>query len=439
MVWLEARERFLSPECLHHERQFGDSTHTVSCLRIFEPLLRRLCNAAPAMRAAPGVPMRDHIQRALYGRSGYFAAAQVPVLSHAERVAPLRDRREYQRAVDATYRAAAHGWSTPAELFSPWAGRALANRVADAARAGKLAVVELGGGRGTLARDALTHLHDACPDVAAALDYHLVDISAPLAERQRSAVRQWPNARVHVAHARDWVDAADLPHRTHVHIVATELLDNLPHDLLRVRGGVALAQARVVDGAPFEVAWHPDVDEPAANAFADYQLARVASPWDLLHSAMDGGARNVWVPTVAHQILSAICERFPGASLTLADFASFHGALPDKNGPVVQRVERGVAKTFDAVERAPLGMVDIMFPTDFAQLQSTYEAMWNRQGNAMSHSLRSSVVAQSDFFRSFASPHDITQSTCQDGYNALLSDFANVNVLLADASPLHPT
>lgn len=397
--------------------------------------------------------MREHIERTLYGTGGYFAQAGGPVLAHARGCSALRAMRgrdDYERAVAASYARAPHGWATPAELFSPHMGRAVAARLAAAApSAGSLAVVELGGGTGTLAADALAYLRETHPNVADRLEYRLIDVSPTLSQRQAAAVAKWRGAVATVAHARDWLcefGPRFAEKHTHVHVIATELLDNLPHDLVRLRPGEPPAQAYVVGTppGPFELDWRHAIDASAARAFIDFDLTGAAtahqqpsSPlaalWGAVERAMDSGVHHVWVPTVAHQILEAICENLPGASVTFADFTSFPGALPHINGPVVQRVERGVAKVFDSVEGAPMGMVDIMFPTDFQQLERTYRAIWKRQGNNSTHELRTKVVTQHEFFKKFASKEEISNSSCKDGFNPILSDFANVDFILTDS------
>ena len=389
-----------------------------------------------------GVPMREYIQQMLYApKDGYFSNPVVPVMSHAQllRFSTFETRAEYERHVAATFAGAQqHGWSTPSELFSPYLGRAVANRIC--ARAVRdespVMVVEFGGGRGTLAKDILSHIEIAHPSVYHRVEYHLVDISEQLSQRQKSTVAKWGSkTSVHCSHARDWLrsTAPSIAVDKQAHVLAFELLDNLPHDLVRFGDdGQQIGQAYMdkLNGQP-SLQWHDTIDSKTMDALLDFELyqhQQQTTIFDAIRRLIDGGVNHVWVPTILHEILTAICENLPDASVTLADFSSFPGALPHTNGPVIQRVERGIAKLYQ-IEEAPWGEVDIMFPTDFGQLQRTYRTIWEKYNKG---EININVLSQQQFYREYAGQSDVIDSTCGDGYNPILQDFANANVFQVD-------
>jgi SAM-dependent MidA family methyltransferase len=131
--------------------------------------------------------------------------------------------------------------------LSPLFARALARQLAQAlAATGSDELWEFGAGSGALAAGLLEALGDR------ARSYTIVELSAPLRERQRAATAAFGD-RVR------WLDA--LPESFAGVVVANEVLDAMPVELLHFDG--AAWQARGVvrgDGAPF--AWR---DRPTAS------------------------------------------------------------------------------------------------------------------------------------------------------------------------------
>jgi NADH dehydrogenase [ubiquinone] 1 alpha subcomplex assembly factor 7 len=110
------------------------------------------------------------------------------------------------------------------QMFGELAGLWLADLWTRAGRPERALYVELGPGRGTLARDALRAMHRAGlePEV------HLVEASPPLQAMQRTAV---PKARFHT-------DLASVPLEGPILLMANEFLDALPvRQLVRTEAG----------------------------------------------------------------------------------------------------------------------------------------------------------------------------------------------------------
>lgn len=353
---------------------------------------------------------------------------------------------------------------TPIELFSPYLSRAIANRIyAVSPRGAKVNVVEIGAGRGTLAKDMLRHWSEIVPEFLRDISYSIVEISPTLASLQTRTLTHWVSTghvRIYNADAQVWLDSlkhdAELWEKlghNHCHVVAMEVLDNMPHDLVRIADD-AIEQATILfhngsfkDSLSRSVEWISDVEKETSEALQMFQMLESAghsrsvstfpSPPSFLNvfrshfeHLLGGGKREVWVPTGSYQLIRALTTALPHANLTVADFDSFPGALSGENGPVIQSVGRGSAIVYDSIETAPFGKVDILFPTNFDALVRGHRRLCEKQGFSGSHVY--SVTSQQQFFDENAFEEDKTNSSCSDGYNPILLDFENASFLLAD-------
>lgn len=329
------------------------------------------------------------------------------------------------------------GWMTPVELFSPYLSRAIANRIQRTAPDnGPLNVIEIGAGRGTLATDILRYWGDH-PDLMERVNYVTVEISEVLAKIQKESLQEWilkGKAEVCNMNALEWFCPERLDLEGHCHVIATEVLDNMGHDL--VRQGETLEQAEIhtsEDGLR-SVQWSECTDNTILTTLGAYGVLDYAHSQQNWLSAlrerfehMLGENPNIWVPTASFLLLRAITSALPQAHLTITDFHSFPGALPGVNAPVVQSVRGGAAIVYDEVHSAPFGKADIMFPTDFHSLACGHESMMRDETQ-----VSRLILKQSNFFQLFSSKEDVEASTCLDGYNPILHDFQNVSYFLVD-------
>lgn len=406
--------------------------------------------------------LREYIHQALYHpKLGYFSKSIPPILQHR---IPLNfpsfaNRSEYQNAVASTYGAHQHGWMTPVELFSPHLSHAIANRIRAAAPPSGIAhVVEIGPGRATLARDILSYLSQHDPTFMSRLRYTLLEVSPTLSRLQSITVAPWVNsgvAQTVCADAHDWFaqlcnDSAAVD--AHYHIIATEVLDNLAHDLVRIAPDGTILQGYIhVDRSDGSIVnnretrslhWQSALDVETAAAIDAFNIGRSAplnlSSWSvmstfrsILDQVVTGGTEEVWVPTVCYSLLRAIVTAVPFASFTVADFTSFPGALQGRLAPVVQSVRGGTAVVYDSVQNAPFGQVDIMFPSDFFALADAHRSLVDSHLETNS-AFNRSIISQSEFFTQFTTTSGISKTMCCDGYNPVLHDFNNTAFLLID-------
>jgi SAM-dependent MidA family methyltransferase len=132
--------------------------------------------------------------------------------------------------------------------LSPLFGQALARQLAQALDAsGSDELWEFGAGSGALARDLLGALGDRVRR------YSIVEVAAPLRQRQRAATEEF-GARVR------WLD--ELPESLHGVVIANEVLDAMPVDLIHF-DGVAWRARGVTRGAAQAFSW---ADRPGEQA-----------------------------------------------------------------------------------------------------------------------------------------------------------------------------
>lgn len=461
-----------------------------------------------ALRPGTSYLLRDYIEQSLYhATKGYFSNSTPPILpslSKTTSLNALRDQQAYQLDVSSVYRRHDHGWMTPVQLFSPHLSNAIANRILHTSsnkeeedEDGLIHVIEIGPGVGTLAKDILNYMPHR---ILKRLRYSLVEISPTLSRLQASALSDWIEAGVVnpvVADARKLTSTdlkVDGVKNSHVHIIATEVLDNLPHDLVRLHAlgsegggggdsdseqvGIEEGRIHVSRGGSMEdrssrtLSWQQDreIDIDILESIHAFDLMNtVPSSFagdtlssnknssnnssfisDYLRSVldrfinsrmtnMDGShiLKEIWVPTGCYQLLNNLINLFPTASFTITDFHTFPGSLPGLLAPVVQRVIKGSALTYDSVHEAPFGLVDILFPTDFQRVAHAHNSITSRLRVENEHEengqkFEYNVQSQAEFFKRFASEDDIKLTTCLNGFNPVIQDFENVSYLLID-------
>jgi len=396
--------------------------------------------------------LRDYVARRLTGDAGgYFTDPSHPppvgALDAAIDFSALAGRGEYEAAVAAAYgRLRARGaWLTPAELFTPHYGAALAAFAAHAfdrhapGRGAPVEILELGGGTGTLARDVLTALSSSRPDLASRLTYTGLDASPQLAAAAAAKVGAAGHASAFRGAVGDARDARAWPRPppgcAHTVVLACELLDNLPHDRVREDG----------DGNRFEavVECRPDGDAESERQLADPLLIRAldAAPWGepettpverLVSWALGeraGGpraARLAYVPTGALALFDAAFAARPAHTLLASDFDALPGVvLPGAGAPLVAGCASGRPVDLPSItSRPPPGGADILFPTNFESLVALYEAAASSAGAPTAQAARCKAAT---LLRLHAPPGATATAS---GWAPMLDDFGNTSVLV---------
>ena len=443
---------------------------------------RPLAAAAAAGDAEAGaegaaVLVRDFVHGALYDeRAGYFVAKAGAVGELAEPLdfGSMVGRDGYMRKVREAYEAIGVSWLTPAAIFDPHYAHAVARYFLEAHRSrvqGEgLKIYEVGGGTGAVARSILDFVRQEDPEAYEAMQYRVIEISAALAERQLAKVREGGAEHLRVfdvwhgdaSSPASWESFGGLSDET-CFVFGLEVLDNMPHDLVRCTDQGEFEEATVAPGAggkPTE-RWRPLQDPLVRECLAAYDWyneeqqrgpisAAEAEGGGLMGSMLDfiegtgagGLTQRLWLPTRSLEFFRCVHRMRPNHQLLLADF----DALPDVrvdgiNAPLVADT-RGAAGRDYRTYLLPYGTADIFFPTNFDALCKLYDACIpgagggggggaggaaagkaaQKGGGATHH------ISTAEFMEVYA---DMACTRTVGGYEPLLEDYQNTRIFIA--------
>jgi SAM-dependent MidA family methyltransferase len=192
--------------------------------------------------------------------------------------------------------------------LSPFFGRALAVQVREAlAAAGSREVFEFGAGSGALAESLLEALDASVTEGEAPVTYAIVELSAPLRERQQQRLARFaPRVR--------WLDA--WPEEIHGVVVGNEVLDAMPVKLL-ARASGAWHERGVVDAGAGAGGGH-------AFAFADLDASfdaeglSQAAPALGAEGFVEGSVTEIH--PLAEAFVSSLAERLRRGVAILIDY-----------------------------------------------------------------------------------------------------------------------
>jgi len=416
----------LQPSCSH--------LHTVGCGAVRDKLFR------------------EYIFESLYAKDkGYFMdASKGPPLKETTSPIPFQELsgpEQYYSLVAQRYANHPNSWSTPVELFQPWYGYAIARCIQHIVEqsfdrqqlAKEWHIIEVGGGNGTLAHCILQYAKQyyGAP-LCNALNYHIVEVSPLFVERQRKRLLSHPSVFFHSMSILDWSETISSP----CIVIFCEVLDNLPHDRVewddetktwyecRIRETPETNTS--TDNNNNAIVHFPLQDKWIISTMQDWNIlsenGQIAAPLHIfstpywlyyLQNMVDrllssNPSTVLYVPTVAHQVLTTIRRYFPQSHLLIADFDFLPQAIRGFFAPVVQNG----TKTFSSIEEAPKTTCDILFPVYFPGLSRAIQRLWNPN--------YIQIWKQSKFLKTYAdSKHTRTKS----GFNPMLSDFTNTRIL----------
>ena len=369
--------------------------------------------------------LRSHVARAL---RAYFSASSSVVVGSLDAPIQFRELRgeaDYRSRLSAFYADSSDGtaWLTPSEIFGDAYAAAIAKSlVARNGDASTLDIVEVGAGNGTFGAALVRYVLENHPHLQ--VSYATYEPSAYLRERQSEAL--------HGLDAQVRVSSSLLPAEGDgdVHVVALEVLDNLPHDLVR-RDDEGVLEAHVSDAGKVEYARLADpairfcLDALGGDDFGSFEAQPPAGrPLAFLGSMLESmvGRRQktaAYVPTGAYMLLSDVCAAFPRHTLTLGDFDWLPTRADEVNAPIVQSGPNDYGSDIFA---APAGSADIMFPTHFESIGAIHAALRGSKGRT-----DFAVVKSSAFMAEHA---DLELTATRSGYNPIVEDFINTSFLL---------
>lgn len=213
-------------------------------------------------------------------------------------------------------------------------------------------------------------------------------------------------------------------------MLACELLDNLPHDKVRMRAGRLLEQGEVIVSTEHSSDEKARALEESFVPLKDTLLSRVLK----LVPAYTRTALVAWIPTVACGVLDRLHESRPNASLMVADFDWLPppDLINEDDAPRTSVWAPGepIVTDMEGIDhecylQSP-DHCDILFPTDFPKLASYVKKSWNLSDDS---TYQVHVHKQSDFLERYGpSEVEATQSWLT-GFTPMLHDFANCSAL----------
>ncbi|KAF8141741.1 DUF185-domain-containing protein [Boletus edulis] len=352
--------------------------------------------------------VRDYIEDALYNpHYGYFSKQATIFTAPGEEnqgfdFSSFKDTAQFEAAIARRYvecgsLSETEGpgkqvWHTPTELFKPWYGQAIAQCLLSEYLLKyfpyeDFKIYELGAGNGTLALNILNHLRAYYPEVYDRTVYTIIEISAPLADAQRTRLRRAGHglrtANVEHRSVFSWTKTEYAP----CYILATEVVDNFAHDLVRydIRTLEPFQGSVAINGEGEFIPYYTRITDPLIASFLSLRRRikrQPPLPWYLRTSPLRRAisilpfAPNLsppeYIPTRQLSLLRLLRAHFPRHRLLLTDFCSLPDAVPGANAPVVQTNVRGTMVPCQTIF-VRQGYFDILFPTRFEQLRDMYE------------------------------------------------------------------
>jgi Putative S-adenosyl-L-methionine-dependent methyltransferase len=337
---------------------------------------------------------------------------------------------------------------TPTELFKPFYGYAIARYILHQYRSHyyprtNLCIYEIGGGNGTLMMNLLDYIYEHDPQVYAFMQYRVVEISQKLAQRQKRTLEESKYANDHLQRVeiiQQDILTWSLPEQQPAYILAMEVIDNLPHDVIRYdpQTGQPFQGVVLIDpDGEFEEAYTPSIDELPKRYLAlrhnsGYSHLPLSHPQGMpavlrqlmqLVSYRGKLTSREFIPTALLSLLDVLDEYFPHHHLILSDFEKLPNSIPGYMAPVVQtRYQKTMVPCTTYLVRQ--GYFDIFFPTDFEELRRMYEALCpsyfgRRQTKVLSH-------------RRFVEKWgDLEGTSTKNGDNPMRDYYQNVKMLIS--------
>jgi hypothetical protein len=357
-----------------------------------ENYLRLTAKATARLKEPPRLATmltRDYIADSLYNpHYGYFNTHATIYSQPEVDFDKIRDTDEFMRVLDQGYKKDGQVWHTPVEIFKPWYGYAFAKYIlANHDASDDLILYEIGAGNQTLMNNVLDYISHHAPQVYARTRYNIVEISRKLS--QKRVETHSSKVRVINQSILEWTELITSP----CFFLATEVLDNLSHDVVRYDYSTGEPYQGVVmineDGD------YSEAFEPLSDALIERYLTvrnkTFTSPllknmWMKQLRAKLPFAPNLttreFVPTECFRLFEKLRDLFPRHKLVISDFDYLPEAVEGVIGPVVQtRHERRMVSCSTYLVQP--GYFDIFFPTDFGQLNGMYLDMCGRGGQVM--------------------------------------------------------
>lgn len=328
-------------------------------------------------------------------------------------------------------------WHTPTELFQPYYGEALgryilANYKLNQYPYNDLVIYEVGAGNGTLMLNILDYLEKNEPEVYARTKYRIIEISSKLFNRQNSRLsRHMDKVEVINKSILEWNEPVLEP----CFFIALEVFDNLSHDVVRydIDTNQPYQGYVVVDEHnDFKEFYSPELDDwtvhylqlREASGYPIHKLPEhPINEFGIIKQARESfnPLRNrltdpEYIPTRLLKVFEILKRYFPNHQLLASDFSQLEKTINGYNSPVVQTMYRDNMVNVDSY-MVDQGFFDIMFPTDFAVINSLYTQLVGKISNTTTHE---------EFLKTWG---DVKSTTTKSGENPMLSLYSNASFI----------
>ncbi|KAM9952920.1 hypothetical protein ACTFIR_007976 [Dictyostelium discoideum] len=430
--------------------------------------------------------MRDFIQDSLYNKDyGYFQTKEVIIPSDIEtpKLNSLGNFKEYTNYLHYIYKSLEHAWLTPVEIFKPYYSWSISNYIIEKFKQikiknsdSKLKIYEIGAGSGTNALNILNHIRDNHKEIYENMEYKIIEISKPLAQKQLTRIKQsHPKLNINITNANilEWNQAEE---KDECFIILTEVIDNLPHDKITITTNGIFES--IVDSTVFETVKGKDniiqkkqisgfhcedsrpLTDPIIKEYLEYEKSISDSNSSSLSSFINNiinfykvniksffkGDETKYLPTVCFKLFQIFAYYFPKHHIILADFDELPSLVSGENAPTVQekipittgKIDNpyhilGTNKHgYESIERDEIlvqpGTCDIFFPHDWKNLHNMYCYTNKDRPNFQSSQVIS--LKHKSFIKKYASEY-LDKTKTKSGYNPMISDYSNMSFLLS--------
>ncbi|OMJ26490.1 NADH dehydrogenase [ubiquinone] complex I, assembly factor 7-like protein [Smittium culicis] len=417
----------------------------------------------------------DFINNSLYNPNyGYFSK-QALIFSTREsyKFRDIRDTNELLSMVGEMYKnmeteldgvesISRQIWHTPTELLKPWYGYSVANCILSKYKknndyltkkglgSSPLVIYEVGAGNGTLMVDIINYLKMNEPEIYQNMEYNIIEISPRLAKKQiaRKLGSNYEEVskkiNIYNKSVFDW----DIKDDRMCFVLAMEVIDNFPHDVIRYD---------YLTNEPFQSLVYIDKegefierlehlsDPKIIELLEIFSKVQYKSP--LLKNQFLRNLRSKfpfapnltspeYIPTSMHQMIKVLFNKFPNHSLIMSDFYELPDTVEGVNGPVVQTRYMGNMVPCSTFRVQP-GWFDIFFPTNFELLKDIYSYELNKsmELNQNQNCLSPikdreeiSIMTQKEFAQKYA---NLSMTKTRSGENPMLDLYKNNKFLIS--------
>ncbi|KAJ3300704.1 hypothetical protein HK104_007605 [Borealophlyctis nickersoniae] len=413
---------------------------------------RRITAAKAAKEKSPPrctrMLVRDFIDDALYNPNyGYFskkAPEDIDFNSIKDNYAFMNHLAQLYKEVEGEYNdvndIARQVWHTPTELFKPWYGYAMATRMVsefkrDPRGASELVIYEIGAGNGTLMVNILDYIKENEPELYKKTRYNIIEISTKLAERQaeRQDVRQVSMRHECVNIINQSIFTWNQPVPEPCFFLATEVIDNFAHDLVRydITGAPLQGVVLTDEHGDYQEAYE-HLNDPLISRFMDlrsqtgYRSPLTKALWKRKVRSWFPFAPNMsppeFLPVMCLQLFERLNEYFPEHRLIISDFSKLPEAVEGIDAPVVQtRYKRNMVPCSTYLVQP--GWFDIFFPTNFELMRDMYNLICAKDGKRAAE-----VMTQKAFLERYG---NVAATRTRSGENPMLMFYENFKFLLS--------